>query len=44
MHTLKNLTRTLLAAAILVTAVTAAEPSYVGKWKINTGKDLRRAA
>jgi len=38
MHTMKSLTRTLLAAAILVTSVTAAEPPYVGTWKINTAK------
>jgi hypothetical protein len=30
--------RVLLAAAILVTSVLAAEPAYVGAWKINAGK------
>jgi hypothetical protein len=35
---MKNLTRALVAAAFIVTTVFAADPPYVGKWKINQAK------
>jgi hypothetical protein len=35
---MKNISRALLAAACLMTTVIAADPAYVGKWKLNSSK------